>query len=109
MPHEELEDHDRLPDARPRRWAATTRPPRSVGPTARSSISSGSTGGLVDDLPDEGPGIDELRDLRRVLYSLHAILDLHMAQEEELYLSLGDEHPPGEPGTTPLDERSRAA
>ncbi len=30
-------------------------------------------------------------DLRRVLYGLDAILRLHMAQEEELYTSLGDE------------------
>jgi hypothetical protein len=30
-------------------------------------------------------------DLRRVLYGLDAILRLHMAQEEELYVSLGDE------------------
>ena len=29
----------------------------------------------------------------RVLYGLDAILRLHMAQEEELYLALGDEHP----------------
>jgi len=29
-----------------------------------------------------------------VLYGLDAILRLHMAQEEELYLALGDEHPP---------------
>ena len=55
------------------------------------------------------PGAEELRDLRRVLYSLYAILDLHMAQEEELYLSLGDEHPPGEPSVAPVNERPRAA
>ena len=35
----------------------------------------------------------DLRDLRRVLYGLDAILRLHMAQEEELYVALGDEHP----------------
>jgi hypothetical protein len=28
-----------------------------------------------------------------VLYGLDAILRLHMAQEEELYVALGDEHP----------------
>lgn len=31
---------------------------------------------------------DELRDLRRVLYGLHAILTLHFAQEDELYALL---------------------
>jgi soluble P-type ATPase len=40
---------------------------------------------LVDRLPNEGPRADELRDLRRVLYGLHAILSLHFSQEDELY------------------------
>jgi iron-sulfur cluster repair protein YtfE (RIC family) len=48
---------------------------------------------LVSEVPPEGPGPEELTDLRRVLYGLDAILRLHMAQEEELYLALGDEHP----------------
>jgi iron-sulfur cluster repair protein YtfE (RIC family) len=53
---------------------------------------------LVAEVPLEGPGPEELTDLRRVLYGLDAILRLHMAQEEELYLALGDEHPEaGEP------------
>jgi heavy metal translocating P-type ATPase len=48
---------------------------------------------LVREVPDEGPGTEDLTDLRRVLYGLDAILRLHMAQEEELYVALGDEHP----------------
>ena len=40
---------------------------------------------LLDDLPPGGPGSDDLMDLRRVLYGLHAILRLHFAQEEEAY------------------------
>jgi heavy metal translocating P-type ATPase len=48
---------------------------------------------LVSEVPPEGPGPEDLTDLRRVLYGLDAILRLHMAQEEELYLALGDEHP----------------
>jgi hypothetical protein len=46
---------------------------------------------LVRELPETGPGPEDLTDLRRVLYGLDAILRLHMAQEEELYVSLGDE------------------
>ncbi|MDI1449035.1 heavy metal translocating P-type ATPase [Polyangium sp. 6x1] len=42
-------------------------------------------GRLVARLPVEGPRPEDLRDLRRVLYGLHAILTLHFAQEEELY------------------------
>jgi P-type E1-E2 ATPase len=40
---------------------------------------------LLDDLPPEGPGPDDLMDLRRVLYGLYAILRLHFAQEGEAY------------------------
>jgi hypothetical protein len=46
---------------------------------------------LVEGLPPEGPAPEDHVDLRRVLYGLDAILRLHMAQEEELYVSLGDE------------------
>lgn len=42
-------------------------------------------GRLVARLPPEGPTPEDFRDLRRVLYGLHAILTLHFAQEEELY------------------------
>ncbi|HEX5208538.1 MAG TPA: heavy metal translocating P-type ATPase [Steroidobacteraceae bacterium] len=42
-------------------------------------------GRLVAQLPTDGPRAEDHRDLRRVLYGLHAILSLHFAQEEELY------------------------
>ena len=42
-------------------------------------------GRLVAQLPPEGPRPEDMRDLRRALYGLHAILTLHFAQEEELY------------------------
>jgi heavy metal translocating P-type ATPase len=41
-------------------------------------------------LPDDGADADDLRDIRRVLYGLHAILDLHMDQEEEIYDTVHD-------------------
>jgi hypothetical protein len=47
----------------------------------------------VSEIPEEGPAPEDLNDLRRVLYGLDAILRLHQAQEEELYMTLGDEHP----------------
>jgi hypothetical protein len=43
---------------------------------------------LLEDLEPEGPRPEDLPELRRVLYGLHAILRLHFAQEEEAYLSL---------------------
>ncbi len=50
---------------------------------------------LLADLPEEGPEPEDLMDLRRVLYGLHAILRLHFAQEEEAYtwLASGEEDP----------------
>ncbi len=50
----------------------------------------------VEDLPPEGPGPEDIRELRRVLYGLEAILRLHFAQEEESYLALLDRHSPAE-------------
>jgi heavy metal translocating P-type ATPase len=46
---------------------------------------------LLKDLPTEGPTREDLMDLRRVLYGLHAILRLHFAQEEEAYAWLASE------------------
>ena len=40
---------------------------------------------LLEHLPSDGPSSEDLVDLRRVLYGLHAILRLHFAQEEEAY------------------------
>jgi hypothetical protein len=49
---------------------------------------------LLEDLPAEGPSPDDLMDLRRVLYGLHAILRLHFAQEEEAYAWLASAEEP---------------
>ncbi|HEX9123983.1 MAG TPA: heavy metal translocating P-type ATPase [Actinomycetota bacterium] len=46
---------------------------------------------LFEDLPKEGPTRDDLVDLRRVMYGLHAILRLHFAQEEEAYAWLASD------------------
>jgi heavy metal translocating P-type ATPase len=48
-------------------------------------------GHILSDLPAEGPGPEDLTDLRRVLYGLHAILRLHFSQEEEAYSWLASE------------------
>jgi hypothetical protein len=50
-------------------------------------------GRLLDDVEELGATDDDLVELRRVLYGLHAILGLHTAQEDEGYLSLADEDP----------------
>lgn len=45
---------------------------------------------LIDDLDGNDPDPEDLIELRRALYGLHAILVLHFAQEDEGYLSLVD-------------------
>ena len=44
-------------------------------------------------MPEDGPDKDDVRELRRMLYGLNAILKLHLAQEEESYLTLFEEEP----------------
>lgn len=48
-------------------------------------------GQLLRDLPQEGPSPEDMMDLRRLLYGLHAILRLHFAQEEEAYAWLASD------------------
>ena len=45
---------------------------------------------MVENLEPAGPRPEDFRDLRRVLYGLHALLVLHFAQEDEHYLALID-------------------
>jgi len=48
-------------------------------------------GQLIDDIGPGQPDEDDIADLRALLYGLHATLRLHTTQEEENYLSLGEE------------------
>ena len=48
-------------------------------------------GRLIADIGDRAPDETDIADLRGVLYGLHAILRLHTVQEDEAYLSLGDD------------------
>jgi heavy metal translocating P-type ATPase len=54
-------------------------------------------GRLLDETDPVEPDPEDLVELRRVLYGLHAILVLHFAQEDEGYLSLVDEPTPPSP------------
>jgi heavy metal translocating P-type ATPase len=51
-------------------------------------------GQLLDDIGSEGPDSEDISELRRLLYGLYAVLRLHTTQEDESYLSLGDDSPP---------------
>jgi heavy metal translocating P-type ATPase len=47
-------------------------------------------GTVIEHLGGRAPTGDEVRELRRLLYGLYAVLELHFAQEDESYLSLAD-------------------
>jgi hypothetical protein len=47
---------------------------------------------LVGTLGEDGPTPEDLSDLYRLLYAMHAVLSLHFAQEEELYSGLHDHY-----------------
>ncbi len=48
-------------------------------------------GRVLDSIDEDGLDDDDTVELRRLLYGLHAILQLHFAQEDEGYLSLADD------------------
>jgi heavy metal translocating P-type ATPase len=88
-PHEQAEDHDLYP--------MLTRVLGGNDPTATMSRAHVEIshlirrlGRVLDDLEPEGLDADDITELRRLLYGLHAILQLHFAQEDEGYLSLVD-------------------
>ena len=51
-------------------------------------------GHMIGDLPPTGPTAEDLPGLRRILYSLHAVLTLHRAEEEERVSRVVDETQP---------------
>jgi heavy metal translocating P-type ATPase len=87
LPHEAADDADLYPVV-----ARVIGGADPTGPMSRAHVEirrlAGMLSRLVEELPDTGPTAADLRDLRRVLYGLHAVLRLHFAQEDEAYLSL---------------------
>ncbi len=89
-PHEEAEDSQLYPMLA-----------RVLGGTDRTATMSRAhveiahlvrrLGRLLGDVDAAAPDPDDLVELRRLLYGLHAILRLHLAQEDESYLSLADD------------------
>ncbi len=87
LPHEAADDADLYPLV-----ARVIGGADPVGPMNREHVEimrlAGMLARLVEDLAESGPSPADLRDLRRILYGLHAVLRLHFAQEDESYLSL---------------------
>ncbi|MGZ6957962.1 MAG: heavy metal translocating P-type ATPase [Acidimicrobiia bacterium] len=89
-PHEQAEDHDLYPVL-----ARVLGGNDPTGTMSRAHVEISHLirrlGRVLDDLGPEGPDPDDIVELRRLLYGLYAILQLHFAQEEEGYLSLADD------------------
>jgi heavy metal translocating P-type ATPase len=92
-PHEEAEDSMLYP--------ALTRVLGGGDPTATMSRAHVEIahlirrlGSVLDDIDPTGPDDEDIKDLRRLLYGLHAVLQLHFAQEDEGYLSFVDDTTP---------------
>jgi len=102
QPHEEAEDAELYPVL-----AKVLGGSDPTGTMSRAHVEIGHLirrlGSLLDDIDPQGPDDDDLLELRRLLYGLHAILRLHFAQEEEGYLSLVDETDDGPVGRPPPD------
>jgi heavy metal translocating P-type ATPase len=73
----------------------------ATGPMSRAHVEIAHQirrlGQLLDDIGTDGPDSDDISELRRLLYGLHAVLRLHTAQEDESYLSLADDTAPAVP------------
>ena len=89
-PHEQAEDHDLYP--------VLARILGGNDPTAtmsRAHVEIGHLirriGSVINDVDPVELDNDDIIELRRLLYGLHAILELHFAQEDEGYLSLADD------------------
>src|SRR5215468_2748283 len=89
-PHENAEEADLYP--------ALNRLLGGADPTATMSRAHAEIGyqiarlgRLIADIGDRVPDETDVADLRGALYGLHAILRLHTVQEDEAYLSLGDD------------------
>jgi hypothetical protein len=59
--------------------------------TGTGSVPAAEAGLLIADIGNLAPDETDIADLRGTLYGLHAILRLHTVQEDEAYLSLGDD------------------
>ena len=97
-PHEEAEERELYP-ALDRLLGGTDATATMSRAHAEIAHQIRRLGQLLDDIGAGPPDEVDLTDLRALLYGLHAILRLHTAQEDESYLSLGDD-PAGVPVLT---------
>jgi hypothetical protein len=87
LPHEEAEDSELYPAL-----AAVLGGADPTGAMSRAHVEIATQvrrlGRIIDDIGTQPLLEDDVRELRQLLYGLHAILKLHFMQEEEGYFSL---------------------
>jgi heavy metal translocating P-type ATPase len=66
-----------------------------TGPMSRAHVEiahqTRRLGQLLDDIGTDSPDAEDIDEIRRLLYGLHAVLRLHTAQEDESYLSFSED------------------
>ena len=107
-PHEEAEDRQLYPAIAA---ALGGTDPTGTMSRAHAEIArlTARIGSMVDGIDRDIPSDDDVVELRRLLYGLHAILDLHFAQEEESYLSLAQERPADATSPSPRSRPARCS
>jgi heavy metal translocating P-type ATPase len=89
-PHENAEEADLYPALN--RLLGGTDPTAAMSRAhAEIAYQIARLGRLIADIGDRVPDETDIADLREALYGLYAILRLHTVQEDEAYLSLGDD------------------
>jgi heavy metal translocating P-type ATPase len=89
-PHENAEETDLYPALN--RLLGGTDPTAAMSRAhAEIAYQIARLGRLIADIGDRAPDEADIADLREILYGLYAILRLHTVQEDEAYLSLGDD------------------
>lgn len=66
-------------------------------------------GKMRTQVSDGGPSAEQARDLRRVLYGLYALVGVHFAKEESVYLPLLDSRLSAEDARSMFDDMEAAA
>jgi len=89
-PHEDAEERELYP-ALDRLFGGTDATATMSRAHAEIAHQIRRLGQLLDDIGAGPPDEVDLADLRALLYGLQAILRLHTAQEDESFLSLGDD------------------
>jgi hypothetical protein len=89
-PHENAEETELYPSLNRLLGGADPTAPMSRA-HAEIAYQIARLGRLIEDIGTGAPDDTDIADLRSLLYGLHAILKLHTVQEDETYLSLGDD------------------